>query len=246
MASDTETGYPMPPATSPVRPEAPPIDRKFIIERQGKPMVLYAGLLHQAHLEGLSMISTRLIQVPDENNGLTAICSAVVRTRYGEFSGIGDASPNNVSRMMLPATIRMAETRAKARALRDACDIGMVAVEEIGPDGPAGDDEDGFRQARSQETPRAPQAPREDLREARPPMQNRAASTGNPLSEKQKGAIYSFAKRNHNLSSDEIEAYARKLQGKEIEDLTSKEASDLIGRFNDTRPLPALTNEDLF
>jgi hypothetical protein len=50
-------------------------------------------------------------------------------------SGIGDASSENVSKMMLTAILRMAETRAKARALRDLLGVKMVALEELGPGG---------------------------------------------------------------------------------------------------------------
>jgi hypothetical protein len=108
------------------------IDSRFIVERQGKQFVLYAGLLDLAHKQGLRRISTRLIQVPSEDNGQTAICSAEVETDHGTFSGIGDASPANVARQMLTCTIRLSETRAKARALRDAVNVGVAALEELG------------------------------------------------------------------------------------------------------------------
>jgi hypothetical protein len=111
--------------------------REFVINRQGKDYVLYAGLLDQAHQQGLKAIKTQLVQVPTNENGQMAICLAEVTTEKGTFTGIGDADPGNVSRMMASALIRMAETRAKARALRDAVNIGLVALEELAE--PSGD-----------------------------------------------------------------------------------------------------------
>jgi hypothetical protein len=115
-----------------IRPE-------FIIERNGKNFVLYAGLLNEAHDQGLKRITTRLIQVPSDDNGLVAICSAEVELEKGLFSGIGDASPANVTRATLTVTIRLAETRAKARALRDAVNVGVAALEELGDPDDLGD-----------------------------------------------------------------------------------------------------------
>ncbi len=92
---------------------------EYMIERQGKRFVLYAGLLEEAHERGLRSIETDLLQVPDADNGEVAIVKAVVRTEDGKYTGIGDASPDNVGRNIVPHIIRMAETRAKARALRD-------------------------------------------------------------------------------------------------------------------------------
>ncbi|MBI1945953.1 MAG: hypothetical protein HYS27_09670 [Deltaproteobacteria bacterium] len=92
----------------------------------------YAGLLARAHAEGLKRIATKLLQVPHPDNGDVAIASAEVEMRDGTtFTGIGDASPRNVPSRIAEATIRMAEARAKARALRDATDIGIVALEEL-------------------------------------------------------------------------------------------------------------------
>src|SRR6185437_6750172 len=103
-----------------------------MVNRQGKEFVLYAGLLDQAHREGLKRITTSLIQAPSDNNGQLAICAAEVETEKGVFCGIGDASPENVGRMIAVHTVRMAETRAKARALRDAINVGVTALEELG------------------------------------------------------------------------------------------------------------------
>ncbi len=107
-----------------IRPE-------FLVERQGRQFVLYAGLLDLAHSQGLRAIRTTLLQVPSDDNGQTAIVRAEVETDRGTFSGIGDANPNNVNRAMLTCTIRLAETRAKARALRDAVNVGVAACEEL-------------------------------------------------------------------------------------------------------------------
>jgi hypothetical protein len=113
---------------------------EFLITRQGKQYVLFAGLLDEAHNRGLRGIDTELIQVPDDTNGHVAIVKATCEMEDGRrFSGIGDASPENVGRNIAPHVIRMAETRAKARALRDAVNVGATALEELsdGDDGGA-------------------------------------------------------------------------------------------------------------
>jgi len=110
-----------------------------MITRQGKQYVLFAGLLDEAHSLGLKGIDTDLIQIPDEANGHVAIVKATAEMDdERRFSGIGDASPDNVGRNIAPHLIRMAETRAKARALRDAVNVGATAMEELsdGDDAP--------------------------------------------------------------------------------------------------------------
>jgi hypothetical protein len=96
--------------------------------------ISYKGLLSVAHDEGLSRIRTRLIQVPSAENKWTAIVRSKVKTRRGWFTGLGDASPESVNRSVALHTIRCAETRATARALRAAVNIGEVAVEELAGD----------------------------------------------------------------------------------------------------------------
>jgi hypothetical protein len=111
---------------------------EFLIERHGKKYILYAGLLAEAHERGLQGIDTDLIESPGEDNGQRAIVKAIALMEDGRsFTGIGDASPENVSRNIAPHVLRMAETRAKARALRDAINVGVAAFEELGGDEPS-------------------------------------------------------------------------------------------------------------
>jgi hypothetical protein len=108
------------------------VREEFMITRQGKQYVLFAGLLDEAHQNGLRGIDTELVQVPTTENGNVAVIKATVEMEDGRtFSGIGDASPENVGRNIVPHIIRMAETRAKARALRDAVNVGATALEEL-------------------------------------------------------------------------------------------------------------------
>ncbi|MBN2559480.1 MAG: hypothetical protein JXQ75_00930 [Phycisphaerae bacterium] len=97
-----------------------------------KEVATYAGILALAHDEGLKSITTTLVQAPTKENGMVAIVTAVVRTNKGEFTGIGDSDPSNVNSRIVRHLIRMAETRSKARAMRDAVNIGIVSVEELG------------------------------------------------------------------------------------------------------------------
>ncbi|MCR1898519.1 hypothetical protein NSA47_05875 [Irregularibacter muris] len=108
------------------------IDKRFIVNLQGKEFVTYEGLLDTAHQKGLTGIETQMVSYdPQEHR---AIFRAVAHTKEGSFTGYGDADTTNVNRMISRHIIRMAETRAKARALRDLTNIGMTALEELGED----------------------------------------------------------------------------------------------------------------
>ena len=122
--------------------------RRFVVNQQGRDYVVFGGLIEALHQVsgGYFSIDTRIEQLPTQDNAQVAVVSARVQVYDPEqpdvvrrsATGIGDASPANVNRMMAGAVLRMAETRAKARALRDLCNVAMVALEELGPGG--GDD----------------------------------------------------------------------------------------------------------
>lgn len=108
------------------------MDSKHIVNLSGKDFVLYAGLLAEAHERGLQSIETQLVQIPAEENGNTAIARAVVRLKDGTFfEEYGDANARNVNPRIATALIRMALTRAKGRALRDAVNVGVTMAEEL-------------------------------------------------------------------------------------------------------------------
>jgi len=94
-------------------------------------VVTYQGLLSRAHDEGLTRVKTTLVQVPSDDNGRTAIAKVEIETGKGTFEALGDANPENVNSFIVPHLIRMAETRAKARALRDAVNVGVISFEEL-------------------------------------------------------------------------------------------------------------------
>lgn len=111
----------------------PVLDERFIKNIKGKEFVLYAGLLDLAHQIGLQSIKVKVLQYPVQDNGLEAICKAHVESKNGEeFIEIADANPNNVAPLVKQHILRMAATRAKARALRDMTNIGITCLEELG------------------------------------------------------------------------------------------------------------------
>lgn len=97
---------------------------EHVINLKGKDYITWPGLLAEAHRKGIKSIETDLLQIPNAHNGEVAISKAKVTLDDGTyFEGHGDASPANVGRAIAPHIIRMSETRAKSRALRDATNI---------------------------------------------------------------------------------------------------------------------------
>jgi hypothetical protein len=183
---------------------------EYMIERQGKRFVLYAGLLEEAHNRGLRSIETDLVQVPTKENGEVAIVKAVIRTEEGKFGGIGDASPQNVNRAIAPHLIRMAETRAKARALRDAINVGVTAFEELGGD------EEVVEPSRSADGDGRPRAQQEEGRGELPATRKQLNYLEALISDVVDEGIGRF----------------EEMVGKPVGELTREEASEWIGRLS--------------
>ena len=220
---------------------------EFLITRQGKQYVLFAGLLDEAHSRGLRGINTELVQVPDETNGNVAIVKATAEMDDGRrFSGIGDASPENVGRNIVPHLIRMAETRAKARALRDAVNVGATALEELsdGDDAPPASPSASFggTSSRSRPTPIRAQGPsvQEDSQEQavedngqpeRPAAPSRKGSAGKAR-KSQVDLLKTLAVEWRGESG--VERLENRI-GKTLTDLTRAEADEWIERLTPER-----------
>ena len=184
--------------------EKPKVREEFIKNIQGKDFVLYAGLLDLAHQKGLQRLDVEILQFPSIENDNTCICKATATTtESGQlFSDIGDANAQNTGRMIAPHYIRMASTRAKARVLRDLCNIGdLCALEELG------EPDDSYKPSKLPT-----------------PYQNNGVVT---LSEAQKRAIYSLMKR-RGMNEEQLNQLIQELFQSDLEQLSSRDASQLI------------------
>ena len=101
-------------------------------EGDGRVIVRLGDLLQRAHTEGLRRVRTRIVQVPVRENGYLAVAHAEVRVTKGTFTGVGDASPENVDPPFAVHGVRVAESRALARAFRFALGVADVCQEELG------------------------------------------------------------------------------------------------------------------
>jgi hypothetical protein len=110
----------------------PQLDSRFIISIDGHDFVKYQGLLDLGHQKGISQIEVDMVQLPTADNGNFAICKATVVSKNGEsFTDLGDATPQNCSSKVSKHLLRLASTRAIARALRSFTNIGMTCLEEL-------------------------------------------------------------------------------------------------------------------
>jgi hypothetical protein len=110
----------------------PTLDGRWIIEIEGREFVKYPGLLDLGHQKGIAKILVDPLYCPTKENGMMAICKATVVSLDGKtFSDIGDANPENCSSKVRKHLLRMASTRAIARALRSYTNIGITCFEEL-------------------------------------------------------------------------------------------------------------------
>jgi len=227
----------------------PKLDDRFLTNIKGKDFVLYAGVLDLATQKGLLKLEVELIQFPSKDNKNEAICRAVAVGKTGEvFSDIGDANPTNCHAMIAKHLIRMASTRAKARALRDMCNVGITVLEELSDPGdvirtetskkPAAKKTAAKKSAKSTKAKTAPKKAAAKKDDSKPkddksskPDESKGAEekdTDQPkMSEAQKRAIYNLSRR-RGISVEELEKMVTEAYGVELENLSSTDASAFI------------------
>ena len=233
----------------------PKLDDRIMTNIKGKDFVLYAGVLDLATQKGLLKLEVWLLQFPSKENGHEAICRAIAESKTGEvFADIGDANPGNCHSMIAKHLIRMASTRAKGRALRDMCNIGIACLEEladfddvIGSGSPkkttrkkaAGNTDkkvtpaktDAKKKAAAKDAsePKAngkqPKGSRSTQRQGKPDDKDKSMQP--KMSEAQKRAIYNLSRR-RGISVEELEQMATDAYGTDLENLNSKDASAFI------------------
>jgi hypothetical protein len=100
----------------------------------GRLYVTHSGLLRIATRKRCRSIETVLQENhSDPAAGRWVFKATVIKHASSSgFVAYGDADPTNVSPLVRGAELRVAETRATARALRRAYGIGLCSVEELG------------------------------------------------------------------------------------------------------------------
>ncbi len=212
----------------------PILDERFITRIEGREFVKYPGLLDLGHQKGIAQIDVEPLQFPNDNNGHFAICRAMVVSKEGEsFSDVGDASPSNVSSRVAKHLLRMASTRAIARALRSFTNIGMTCLEELADLDDVKDDKHPKKAPKKATKPKAKPAPA-----SKPKVVEKAVDKEEPqepssedprprMSEAQKKAIHNLGQR-RGISPDDLENMAEEAYGHALEALSSSDASQFI------------------
>jgi hypothetical protein len=234
----------------------PKLKDGFLKNIKGKDFVLYAGVLDLATQKGLLKLEVELLQYPTKENGNEAICHAVAEGKNGEvFSDIGDSNPGNCTPMIAKHLIRMASTRAKGRALRDMCNIGIACLEELS------DLDDVMGNGPAKKTTRKPAIPKAKPKVAEKKTEEKKVDTEKSSSKKpkaaekvnskatgakatkpkdtnskqdvpsfseaQKRAIFNLSRR-RGISVESLDNLVMEDYGTTLDKLSSAEASDLI------------------
>jgi len=215
--------------------EKPKLNERFITNIKGKDFVIYAGLLDLAHQKGIKKLFVEALQYPAKENGFEAICKTTIESIYGEmYVEWGDANPKNVNQKVAAHILRMAATRAKARALRDFTNIGITCLEELGDLNEVFTDDkvvikspNKVTKHPNSELNKPPQVKSKNSEKKNSSKSEVSKSDKPELSDAQKKAIENLAKR-RGIFQEELEEMAKKQFGRSLQNITSPEAATFI------------------
>lgn len=120
-----------------------PSNKNHVVTLQGRNYITFVGLQARLADQGKSIVDVDVEVLRDpfaeENYAKRwATVKVSVTAQAGDLRGtircLGDASTDNVSKALGEATLRMAETRATARALRILTRSPFTAIEELPPE----------------------------------------------------------------------------------------------------------------
>jgi hypothetical protein len=108
----------------------------WVAVQGGKLHPTYTFVRQEAEKHGLVSLECKVVQYPSAENGQLAVVEATATFpgpdgRERVFTEIGDCDNSNCNARIAPHKVRMAATRAKGRAMRDALCITEALVEEL-------------------------------------------------------------------------------------------------------------------
>ena len=201
-------------------------DLNHIVILGDRPYVTREGLLYYARKSG-ELTSIR-VELLERGKGYCIVKATVYTKDGGIFEALGDASESNTNRMVSPHLIRMAETRAINRALREAFPIGLCSYEELSETDVSEREEGG-----------APGKPAKV--EGSSQGKNKTNGSEKMISDSQLKYIWRLAKEVwEGVPQEEIDATLHELVEREfgkqsLKELTSREASQLIDILKDLK-----------
>ena len=108
------------------------LKKNEVYEKDGDQFVYLRGLIRLAHERGIKETNSQVRQSPAAEHPVAVVTYGYTFMDGAHFEASADAHQKNTKAGMDIYLTAIAEARAKARALRDAFNISLCSVEEIG------------------------------------------------------------------------------------------------------------------
>lgn len=110
----------------------PEFREKYVEVVDGRDFISYEGLRELAH-KYIQESRVELVAAPDKDNPYAVVKVTIHDSNGRTWDALGDASPETCVPELAPHYLRLAETRAKGRAMRDMLNLDMLMLEEVFP-----------------------------------------------------------------------------------------------------------------